>query len=466
MLADVPRRRGRPPKFVKDESGADIAGLSPLAIKDDAGEVVRYRYYATYSTPRKWFGHDRDVAISVFRGWQASQEGQSVAVPTAALSNIDEAIESGAFDEAAQTLKTFEIDEDGKVQVYTNVDDSAFWAAVRQALLTSRGRKLAAEKCRIPQLAYLFDLDRPVAAPTLTKVRETFAADYKPREVREHTKALGWWDEFVSIVQVERLDELNRELFKQYRKIIEQRQQRGKKSDAFVRNRVGIIRQILRHALTELNVAPELDARLRLDWKGKIALTPPPMPRGSQKEITPAEFSKLLDQANEFETCILLVMLNAALYPVDIRRMTWEHLNLRRGTMVFIREKKDANDKQGTVRVAVLWRRTVAALSKLKKLKLNKTFVFALESDAEIGIHVNTTGSYFRALRKSAKIKSGISPRNLRDSALTIAAQNAPEAQYRVLAGHVLKDTDDAYIIKNPRFVALACKAIERRYIK
>ena len=71
-------------------------------------------------------------------------------------------------------------------------------------------------------------------------------------------------------------------------------------------------------------------------------------------------------------------------------------------------------------------------------------------------------------LRNRARVDRPVTFANLRDSALTAAAESTdpivPVQQYHVLAGHVAKGVDDAYITRNPRFVQTACEAIERRY--
>jgi hypothetical protein len=44
-------KAGRPAKYVKDQRGRDIIGLSAQTYKG-----TKLRYYATFSRPRVWFG--------------------------------------------------------------------------------------------------------------------------------------------------------------------------------------------------------------------------------------------------------------------------------------------------------------------------------------------------------------------------------------------------------------------------
>jgi integrase len=122
----------------------------------------------------------------------------------------------------------------------------------------------------------------------------------------------------------------------------------------------------------------------------------------------------------------------------------------------------------------VLWKRTLDALKKIPSEHAN---VFVLSSGksttdgkakARGPIHTETLARHFAAARARAGIKRNITFANLRDSALTAAAESTdpavPVQQYHVLAGHVSKGVDDSYISRNPRFVETACRAIERRY--
>ncbi len=59
------KRPGRPPKFVLDETGKPIVGLS--------FDKTNNSYYATYSNPRVYFGTDYAKALHEFRKWQNNQ---------------------------------------------------------------------------------------------------------------------------------------------------------------------------------------------------------------------------------------------------------------------------------------------------------------------------------------------------------------------------------------------------------
>jgi hypothetical protein len=44
------------------------------------GEIVKRRYYTTFSKPRVWFGFDGKLAIMRFRSWEAEQKEETIRV--------------------------------------------------------------------------------------------------------------------------------------------------------------------------------------------------------------------------------------------------------------------------------------------------------------------------------------------------------------------------------------------------
>ena len=136
--------------------------------------------------------------------------------------------------------------------------------------------------------------------------------------------------------------------------------------------------------------------------------------------------------------------------------------------LVFVREKSGTDDTEGVVRVALLWPETNRLLKRLLKEQeesglLEKNVVFL--SRMQRAMHSDTIYDHFVRLRKKAKIRRKIATEHLRDSATTIAARFAPQAQYQALMGHVVgSEADDSYILKNPAFVKEACLAIRRYY--
>lgn len=67
MAKKAKKHRGRPTKFVKDEKGGIVYGLSALTVKKNG--KTRLRYYATFSKPRKWFGFKWPAAHFRFGYW-------------------------------------------------------------------------------------------------------------------------------------------------------------------------------------------------------------------------------------------------------------------------------------------------------------------------------------------------------------------------------------------------------------
>lgn len=98
-----------------------------------------------------------DATVSLFRSWQARQRGKKVNIEevgrpsSETIKSFEGMLKKATTDEARQFYREgLEAARAGKWRVNSSVDDAAFWAAVRNSLLTSRGRKLAAENAASP----------------------------------------------------------------------------------------------------------------------------------------------------------------------------------------------------------------------------------------------------------------------------------------------------------------------------
>lgn len=171
----------------------------------------------------------------------------------------------------------------------------------------------------------------------------------------------------------------------------------------------------------------------------------------------------ILRCADEWETALILTALNGAYYPIDCQRLLWSMIDFGKRTIRFDRSKTLGQRMQPVPRVAVLWRRTVSALDRIRNGSLH---VFLSSTGSPV--HIETIRKHWKRLCKTAGIERRLTFANLRDSALTAAAGSQtppiPIHQYHILAGHVSRGVDDNYIRRNPRIVTLACEAIENRY--
>lgn len=447
--------KGPPTEFARDNRGHVVNGLRVQKAKDRRGRSIDRYYSITTNGRRKYFGNsqNRADAIRRYRKWQAEVGRETIAIGKR-IADLEEFVRDVPEGEEF----TITVHSDGTVTDESDVAADAFWDKVAEEI--RENPKLAAQKTGIEELAYLNRLKPAPPSATLDAIIKLYVEDKRSNITRDELRnSKTWWSEFAAITGASRIKDLDRTRFRKYRNKVLDDMKTRKRSNAWARSRFGKIKTIINHALRESDLTKDDRAALELRSLLKQPAKPPPNPT----DITPAELKRILSNADAWETAIILVALNCAYYPIDCQRLRWEMVDFRRGTVRFDREKAIGRAKRSVARVAVLWKRTIAALNKLPRAGEH---VFLSEYGRPV--HIETVRRHWIRLCDSARIKRPITFANLRDSALTAAAESTdpvvPVQQYHVLAGHVAKGVDDAYITRNPRFVQTACEAIERRY--
>jgi integrase len=454
MAAKPKNRNGEPPRAKVPQA----SGKPRLIVQDANGQPVFHgAYYLGWNRASGYFyvggpvrhnlkTRDRDDAVYRFRRW---------------LSNRGIIQENLTVDEIAAT---------SGIHHGPTADGFVHWRDYFRALLLTDPKK-AAEELDIPDIRHWQTATKEPA--TLEEVGQLYltrkSGEITPKEL---AKAETWWADFCRIVRVETVRDLDFERFDHYANRIKSEQAEeviinrgGKKkarprSKSYTRNRFYMIRTILNHAADCRLISADEIGRLKGEWK--VPLKAPKKPRRQKYMIQPTDFQAMLKAAADpQDRAMLLLMMNAALYPKDIADLRWSDLDLEAGTLQSFREKRDSDEYEGIVRCAVLWSNTVAALKELAEFS-NGEFVFTRQSDR--AIHPDTCYDHVMNLKRKAKITRHFEARSLRDSAATIAARKAPPHQYTVLLGHKVKGADDEYLIRNPEFVADACRAIEAHY--
>lgn len=431
------------------------------------------RFYAA-SQPSKTFGKDPAEAIFRYKQWLATKGKESIRILDAV--NLDwepewlgkreptpeelkEAYEwlEQVDDRVSNKPETIRTDEDGSVSLI-EVDSALHWAKVRDDLL--RDPREFARKVGVPEIGYLERLRPPPPPQSLLEAGRLYLSEKQPEMHPKHWENVSnYWKEFCVLVGVEALDELNRDAFAKYAGIIKSRRlEKSAKTSkprgqSWVRARFSTVATVIKYAFEAQRISPELYTSLRQSWLQPLAL--PKQPKGKAMTIRPDEFASLLKDADDFMKALLLVGVNAAFYPVDFKRLEWEHVDLEHGTLSLRREKMDSGSVQGVTRHAVLWKATIDALSAIRS---DNPFVFAVKGGRPVA--PATVWERFKTLCKKAGVKRKLRPEDLRNTAGTIASRQAPSMQYKVLMGHVLRGEDSGYVEDNPFYVAGACKAI------
>jgi len=429
------RKRGRPPDYVHDRTGRPIVGLS---YHKSTGQ-----YYTTHVRPPKYFGTDYDVAVMRFRRWQDRHEKKYIGVPQALPTS--RAVSMAMADAAIEEVVGEDI-----IHWPTYVPTDAFYAKVRRLILENPVR--FAEQVGIPQVANLQDLGLPERSLTLEEVGAAYFN--RKRRLSEHwrRKQKLFWNEFSRQLGAKKtLREVTRDDIARYHDAIWSEFESKRRSPTFLNHRIAAVRTILRHALREgrdnTQIRRVIDLTQLLETAEKNGTDPSPISRG--------DLAAILNVASPKWRAAILLSLNAALYPSELADVKKNEVDLDRRILVMRRRKT------GSVRIAVLWERTVAAIREYQQANPHEAESLFVNKDGR-PYNANHVSRNWRRLRKKAGVDDSVEFAALRDAAYSSAIEGGADVDHaRLLAGHRLPGVTDAYIKRNPTMVADACAAIE-----
>ncbi len=412
------RGKGRPPVFVKDGNGREVYGLSATPFKrDPQGNVVKYRYYVTFSKPKRWLGTDRDKAIFKLRQLEASR--------------TEAAVRFEALDEQDLLIRQLDLRED------------LFWEKVRDEILADPAN--AAQKTGITELGHLHTLTPPAPSPTLDIIGRAYR-DKTSITPHERRKSELYWKEFTKAVNVSTVRELTQAHIANYYDLV----MAANKSQTYVKHRFGKIKTIFNFAQSRGIASEELGTILAYCKM----LKPPRSCAAAPHPISREDFHSLLNAATDKWQAILLCALNFTMYGKEIADLERSDINLARQTLVTDRQKT------GITRVAVLWDQTARAITALPEHGRSHVFL------SHIGepYHPDHIRRGFDRLRRKAGVRDDVKISDMRDGAYTAAIEaGANPTHAQILAGH-RTGIKDYYVKRNPRMVADACAAIEKHY--
>jgi integrase len=412
------------------------------------------RYYATGTKPRVYFGADFDLALLRFRAWQSRQVGAQIPLGRRRIKNLDDDAEVRA---ALQPDAELDVDPDGGVTVSHLIDEETFWGKMTEFLSTPGGRRLAAQRTGVRELEWLLDVEKPAAPMALTDIGERYVNKRPAIGKDEKKQSRKFWKQFIGIVGVKTIDELKQEHIERYRDTIFAIQEAGKFVDGHVTKRFTKIKTMFSW-IDRMNITPTQTKRVLalltvMESPGNATLE-------VSKPISRADFHKLLAAADTEEKAILLLGLNCAFYPVDIRLLKKNKgLNLEGG---FYSDYRNKTKKMRVPipQISVLWKRTIQAVRKHLKENPNQTdYIFATQSG---GPYADQTFRLkFQDLRDKASVDKSVIFPHLRDGAATYA--KVDEKQTNMLLGHS-SGLSDRYVLRHTQDVSEACRNIERHY--
>ncbi len=432
-------RRGRPPKYVLGRDKRPVVGLSR--------EKSSKRYYASHSRPRKYFGTNLDQAIMQFRLWESAQ-GKTT---TILLPNLQPLIAKRDQEESVREGWITKEHAEKRIPWPTDVPEDAFYAKCRELILKNPAR--FAERVGIPEIGFLQDLKPPERSISLTKVGELYFG--KKRKIsRDWTrKQTLFWSEFKTAVRAKTVRELEVEDLRRYHDTVWRAAEEQAHSPTYIAHRLQAVRTILRYALKhgqdQEQIRRVLDLTEVFENPKKNGTDPRPIRR--------EDFRKLLEKSDAKWRAVLLLSLNAALYPSEVAAVRKSDIDLSAATLRMRR------GKTGVPRVACLWPRTVEAIQAyLQDAPHESEYLFVNANG--VAYNANHIGRNFRRRRKEAGVPDDVTLDQLRDGSYTAAVESGCDlTAAKALAGH-RAGIADHYLLRRPTLVKAACEAIEEAY--
>jgi integrase len=426
------RKRGRKAEHHRAADGTIINGL---ARRPSDGRWRIIGTAITFTEP------DEALAIHRFRTWQAKQTGEKIAIPVAVLDDVNKA---GAVlrkaVESHRVVLNVPMDHRKKATVSRVVYGDEVWAFFREQILTRPD--FVAEKTGVAKLAWFDQWKPPTPVPELAELEQIWSDKFNssPEQKRKCPTA---FKDFCEVAGIAGIRDIKPETVVAYRDAVYARNLTGKsQSNLFTR-----VRRYLAFfrdraiAIDEINQAM---GYLGLLTPNETTVTLDPKP------VDTADWKKLLAAADGDDKVMVLLMLNCAMYLQEVIKLRWE--DIKDGCLVTHRAKTGK-----CVRVAVLWKETLDALSKVKR---RGPFIFYSYAAEPLGI--KGAEKRFRDLRDAAKVD--VTSSQLRDGAYTAAVEaNVTTNLCQLLVGH-RSGLADHYVKRRPSMVAPACDAIHRAY--
>lgn len=422
---------------VNDSKGLAVKIDTPLTYL--AWHASTKRFYVAPDEPRQYLGNDLSLAIFRFYEIARKKLNQTGLIGMDIVWANEEAIRQRfGHDVASVELKTKEQWE----EIYR--------AKYRKLLLENPHQ--AAREFAIPELANLAVLPKSEPSLTVTKLWHAYKHQTNPPRKEWMNTTRTYWREFIGIVRVRRISEINAEKLTDYSKVI--------MSEGFaagtIKNTFGQIKAVINAASSLGKDITDLDRVLKLV---RGMLVPPKNDSDIEPQpIDPKDFKKLLAASDVRQKAIFMLSLNAMFHRSEIAAVETRHIDWTKKTLSMKRNKTSCR------RSAVLWDDTIKAIKAYQKIDPHKNPFLILNSRGAPFTR-NSIGKNFRTVAKKAGLPDTIQFGHIRDGGYTAAITGGLTVdQARILAGHKLAGVSDDYIKRNPKMVAKACKSIAKEY--
>ena len=439
-------KAGRPPKYIFDDAGNQVIGLS----HDSSGRNNQYYTWETVDgkRQRKTFGGDKTAAIFRFRMWQDKQGRGKY-----------EYFEYQ--DTAKQVLR-----DDGENLVFSPepliftekqvIPESILWARLRELLL--RGdihdtrRKLQLPGLEIKDAP---SLKQSISLKEIGKLydgRDNINWDQK-RQARDI------WTEFRKVIKKQYIAEITGDDILDYEAYAEREYRKRGVKPTWLRSRYNNIKAVLRYYLRRgRNSREELRRVIDLceTWQPPKKQTPKKTP------LSKEHFQLLINNAKDIKSkLIYLLTLNCAYHSVDISGLKQDFIKRDNGNTYIDFPRQ----KTGEMRINVLFKETVEAYNEyIETYTKGSEYLFRNAHGGQLS--PNSIRKIFNKDKERLNIPKAVKFDDFRDGAATYA-YGCPDVQerfVRLFTGHAIQGELKKYVSVLVKMVKPCSDAVHKHY--
>ena len=425
------KRRGRPPKFAKNpKTKLPVVGMS----EDSNGYYYSF-WRGERLSKRPHFGppgdENFDDAFDEFQQYMIEHKGGKFdLIETNGFAPNPQSIkiESGTQivrwsdvvikDTTSEPMIIQEVFDETTGERRYRIREDVKWKIVEDAI--RQNPKLASEKTRIEELAYLKNITLPTSSLTLQKVGEIYCQrkynqngdPITPGTIRN---AKTWWKEFCKVVNVKTIRDVTSEDVRKYNDYVHEEARKRDGWRRYILNRFYTVNSIVNHIRGTDNREDKFKLKEILNEELIMVKKPKPNP----KPISTKNYNLFLKATENCKDAIkwkaiLLLAGNGGFTPIDYTYLEKRDI-LWKDKMIIMDRKKTGAD-----RMFLLWERTLDALRDYYATNENKGSSYVFVNRYGKPYTANSIGKYWRErLKPITKIQKVVEFSQIKDSVQT-----------------------------------------------
>ena len=468
------KSRGRPPKYVRNDKGRPVVGLS----YDEPNNRYFNTHWKSEGTPKEHFGNDKEEAIFNFQQWESQRKGEDfhpiekektkksvkITISDDFLKKDNETEDGFKERITALNLKIRNGEYDIKTSPLITIPESFIFAKARELIL--RDIHEARKKMNLPiELKGTFKTEKSITLNEIGNLyfderRKSVSKDYK-REGKMH------WGEFKKVVKVRMISLLNEDHFDKYEKWVYSTAKEKEWSNTTINIRLSLVSRVLNRVFKEFKLKQSDREHLK-NARECCSFYYADKPDYDPEPISKEDYLNILNNTTDkIYKAVMLTALNCGMKETELADIRIKPRGKRKNLDINFKEKtlSKPRTKTGVIAVAVLWDRTIEAIEEMMAEYQNDSdFLFL--NNAGNPIKPRNISKWWSRERKRAGVSDYIKFEHIRDASQTVPIDRDPKLLFetRLLMGHNIEGVTNNYLHRRPSMVKRTCEIIEDHY--